>query len=611
MAYDQRIIEQVQSLNDIVEVLSNYIVLKRAGRGFKAVCPFHGEKTPSFHVNPERQIFHCFGCGEGGDVFAFLMKHEQMSFPEALKMLAERVHVTLPETSFQKQEKSQSDVLYQIYEQAQNFYRAQFLETQAAAKARDYWKARGFGSEEAKTYGIGYAPDDWRQLFEFLSKKGFKQDLLLKSGLFGRSGQGNPYDLFRSRLMFPIHNLQNKVMAFGGRILESGAKTDSKSTEKQGPKYLNSPETDIFKKRREFYGLPAARKSLLSQGDIRRFLIVEGYMDCIQLQVHGFQNTVATLGTALTPEHVRILKRYIDEAIMVYDGDKAGEEAALRGLDVFLEEGLSVRALSLPKGMDPDDFIRSKGEAALREMVENAQDFFDFKLRALLSKYNKTDSIGLLKITNEFFDTFLKIQSSVLLDRYLKRLASSLGVDERSIRQEFSKLQSKGKMMRQGEPAQPAQPAQPKVTTSELAYEKVMLAILLQYPQLLESFRYELPDYEFQGRQSRELFQLLGHQISKNPEQFSSVKFLGQVTDAVLRRFVSELAVSEWSESEAERAFRDCLQKMKHVTKETQLKELRNKISRAEEIRDHKAVDQLMQEYKQLLGSSGSKASFD
>jgi len=612
MPYDERIIEQVQSLNDIVEVLSSYIVLKRTGRSFKALCPFHGEKTPSFHVNAEKQIFHCFGCGEGGDVFAFIMKHEQMSFPEALKMLAERVHVTLPETGFQKQEKSQSDLFYQIYEHAQNFYRTQFWETQAAAKAREYWKSRGFGPEEAKTYGIGYSPDDWRQLFEHLSKKGFKQELLFKSGLIGHSSQGHPYDLFRGRLMFPIHNIQGKVMAFGGRILQPAEKKDPKSAEVSGPKYLNSPETEIFKKRREFYGLLTARKSLLNQSNIRRFLIVEGYLDCIQLQVHGFPNTVATLGTALTPDHVRVLKRYIDEAVMVYDGDKAGEDAALRGLDVFLEEGLSVRALSLPKGMDPDDLVRVKGESALRELVENAQDFFDFKLRALLGKYSKADSLGLLKITNEFLDTFLKIKNSVLVDRYLKRLAASLGVDERSIRQEFSKLQSKGKMARrEGVIVQNTPPQTARTATSELSYEKMMLALLLHYPQLFEAFRFDLPDYEFQGKQSRELYQLLSHQIGKNPEKFSSVKFLGQIEDAVLKRFVSELVVSDWSEPEAERAFKDCSQKMMRATRDSQLKELRSKISRAEEIQDRKAVDALMQEYKQLLGTAGPKASID
>ena len=597
MAYDERTIEQVQSLNDIVEVLSGYIQLKRAGRSFKALCPFHQEKTPSFIVNPERQAFHCFGCNEGGDVFSFVMKHEHVSFPEAVRMLAERVHFTLPESKYQPASaanRSHGDQLYKLYGDAAAYYRFQFLKSQSdgAGKARMYWKNRGFGDSEAENFGIGYALEEWRGLFEHLSKKGYQQDTLFQSGLIARSSQGQPYDLFRHRLMFPILNAQGRVIALGGRVLGDGQ-----------PKYLNSPETEIFKKRREFYGMFTAKKSLNAQGEIRRLIIVEGYLDCIQLQVHGFPNTVATLGTALTNEHVRVLKRYADEAIVVYDGDQAGESAALRGLDIFIEEGMNVRALSLPKGLDPDDFIRAKGEQALKDAVQKAQDFFDFKLEILLQRFNKADSIGLLKITSEFLDTFTKIQNPVLLDRYLKKLAANLGVDERSLRSELQKLQSKKETSRET----PRTPPEAKPSTEPI-YEKLILALIMHYPPHLDEFRDALPAYQFQGRKTKELFQLLNEYMSKSGEDFSGARFLNRIKDHLLKTFASELLVMEWSGQDRERGFRDCLHKMQQVQIDSRLKELRHQITRAEEVGDQSAVGILMREYQDLLTSSGKKS---
>ncbi len=588
MGYDQKTIEQVQSLNDIVEVVSGYIPLKRGGRSFKTCCPFHQEKTPSFNVNPERQIFHCFGCGEGGDVISFVMKFEQIGFPEALKMLAERVHMELPESGFQRSEKSHADILYQIYDAAQAFYHAFFMKSEAAGRARAYWKERGFGEKEAVQFGIGYSPEDWRKLFEYLSQKGFKQDLLIRSGLIAKSAQGNPYDWFRGRLMFPIRNAQSRVMAFGGRVLSP----------KETPKYLNSPETEIFKKRREFYGLFTAKNALTQQGNIRQILIVEGYLDCIQLQASGFLNTVATLGTSLTEEHVRILKRYADEAIVVYDGDRAGEQAALRGLDIFLEEGMSARAIALPSGFDPDDFVRTKGKEALQEQITQAQDVFDFKLKILLARFNKADSSGLLKITSEFLDTLAKVNSQVLLDRYLKKLAGTLGVEERSLRFELEKLKSKTSVQRRSQISQ-AQSVPNRAP--DPPNEKMMLALILERPDYLNEFKEALPNYQFQGERTRELFQLITDHTAKNPRPFSSSGFINQIRDGHLKTFASELMIMEWNDEAIKRSFRDCLKKIRQVIVSNQLRELQNRIARAEGSGDLGLVTTLIQEYKELL----------
>ncbi len=589
MAYDEKIIEQVQSLNDIAEVISSYIPLKRTGRSFKANCPFHNEKTPSFNVNAEKQIFHCFGCGEGGDVITFVMKYEQLNFPEALKLLASRVHVTLPESKFQRSEKSNADLMYQIYEKAQEFYHASFMKSPAAGRARAYWKSRGFGEKEAEQFGIGYSFEDWQKLCENLTQKGFSQDALLKSGLIARSSQGTYYDWFRGRLMFPIRNAQGRVVAFGGRVFSD-----------ETPKYLNSQESEIFKKRREFYGLFVAKNSLTQQKDMRRFLIVEGYMDCIQLQAHGFLNAVATLGTALTEEHVRVLKRYIDEAIVVYDGDRAGEQAALRGLDVFLVEGMNARAVSLPDGLDPDDFLRERGEDAFRAEIEQAQDIFDFKLKILLGRFNKTDSSGLLKITSEFLDMFSKISNQVLLDRYLKKLAGVLGIDERSVRTELEKLKSKTKGMERSKPSD----SKPELRASEPVYEKMLLSFILHYSPYFKEFRQAVPLYQFIGERTRELFQFIGERAQAQPDSdFSGPRFLNAIESSPLKSFASELMMMDWETEDREKGFYDCVQKIKKMAQDTSLEEMRRRIERAEKLGDQALVTKLIQEYQEFLGA--------
>ena len=590
MAYNDKVIEQIQSLNDITEVISSYIPIKRSGRSFKALCPFHQEKTPSFIVNAERQIFHCFGCGEGGDVISFVMKYEQLTFPEALKFLAERVHFELPETSFEKSEKSNTGLLYQIYEAAQTFYHSNFMKLPEAEKARHYWKSRGFGEKEAIQFGIGFAQDDWRKLFEHLSQKGFREDIMVRGGLVVKpSPPKSPYDLFRNRLMFPIRNAQGRVIAFGGRVLAD-----------EMPKYLNSPETDIFKKRREFYGLSIAKNSLVTQGNIRQIMIVEGYLDCIQLQTSGFLNTVATLGTSLTEDHVRILKRYADEAILVYDGDRAGEQAAVRSLDVFLEEEMSAKAVGLPGGLDPDDFLKSKGKEAFREQVVDAQDIFDFKLNVLLNRFDKFDSTGLLKITGEFLDALVKIKNQVLLDRYMKKLAGSLGIEERSLRVELEKLKTK-KVSPRASISTPFT----RTTSPTLPYEKLMLSCIAQQPSYLALFFEMLPNYEFQGEQAREFFEILKKRLSQRADQISTAQLMNELKDERLKAFASELLAEELPEGDSfDKVFQDCISKMKQALLDKELRGLKNRINRAEQEKNHTLVTSLLQEYQDLLDTS-------
>ncbi len=581
MRYDDRIVDQVQSLNDIVEIISGFIPLKRTGRSFKALCPFHQEKTPSFVVNPEKQIFHCFGCGLGGDVFSFLMKYENLTFPEALKQLAERVHVSLPERSQETGQDSISGKLFEIYEAAFHYYRRNFEDKELGKESRAYLEKRGFDSSKLGDFGVGYALPEWRGVFEYLSRKGFNQDLLLRSGLILRSSQGNFYDLLRARLIFPIHNVQGKVMAFGGRIL-----TD------ELPKYINSPESEIFRKRREFYGLHLAKRFIPQEEP--RIYIVEGYLDQIRMYAAGFKNTVATLGTSLTEEHVKILKRYVKEAILVYDGDKAGESAALRGVEIFLQEGLLVKLLSLPGGMDPDEILREYGSERFQEFAKNAQDIFDFKLASLSKKYDKNDALGLLKITGEFLETFAHIPNAVLLDRYVNKLSVVLGVQEDSIRRELAKLKAKVGIQRETEEGAE------KHASSFERDEFALLAIVLEDLALLDKALEELSSEEFQNDGAREVYRAIKN-IYDEGEKITFSSVFNRVRNEELKSRISEFSFVDLDFESRAKALSDCIRMIKQKKIKKHLVDLQLRIKQAEARGREDEVLEYMKEYQSYI----------
>ena len=594
MAYHEQIIDQIQQASDIVEVISACVPLKRTGRNFKANCPFHHEKTPSFIVSPDRQIFHCFGCGAGGDVFSFLMKHEQMNFPEAVRHLADRARIPLPESEKQvRSERSENDRLYQICQVATEFYHAQLMNPEMGKQGRAYLSQRGFGPDEIKEFQLGLATQEWRALLQHVIKKEFSEREYLRSGLISKSAQGNTFDLFRNRIMFPIMNAQGKVIAFGGRVLNDDL-----------PKYLNSPETPIFKKRRELYALNIAKRTISGTDAVRQILITEGYLDAIRLHANGFKNTVATLGTSLTEDHVRVLKRYADESIVVFDGDRAGEQASLRSLDIFLEEGMGIRVLSLPRGFDPDDFVRAKGQEAMKQLIRESQDIFDFKLQVLLRRFNKSDSMGLLKITSEFLDTLSKLKNFVLVDRCLKRLAATLGVEEASLRSELAKLQKK----QQGTQKSEAVPVQ--TTASNLQadrkgnqLERVLLSLLLHYPPYLLALKEAFPNFSFLDNKLNRIFSLMDQMVcvDQMPE-ISTSKVLNRINDEELKALVSSLLAGEWlSHENREQAFQDCLRALKKEEHSKRLRALRNRISQAEDQGDENLVLKYMKDYQTLL----------
>jgi len=370
----EEIVENIRLRTDIVQIISDYVTLQKKGRNYVGYCPFHRESDPSFTVTPDKQIFYCFGCNAGGNVFRFIMLQHNLSFPEAVRMLGEKVGVAVPDGySPQVRERlRREERAWKINALARDYFQSILLQHPEAAVAREYVTGRGITAGIIKDFGLGYAPASWDALIKFMQGKGINVPDLLKVGLVV-SGDRKAYDRFRSRLMFPISDARGRVVGFGGRVLGEGS-----------PKYLNTAETDFFSKGKILYGLDRARQAIREMGYV---IITEGYMDTIATHQYGMANTVASLGTSMTREHGLLLMNYTREVIIAYDADAAGVAAAVRGLDILQELGCRVRVLSLPEGNDPDEFLRACGLDQWKQQVENATPFIEFKIRRALAKY--------------------------------------------------------------------------------------------------------------------------------------------------------------------------------------------------------------------------------
>ena len=374
---------RVRESTDIVRLIGESIELKKAGANYVGLCPFHAEKTPSFSVNPSRQFFHCFGCGESGDVFTFMMKYHRLGFPEALKELATRAGIDLPERTLSPAEQRQlrrRDRLYAVNEAAATLYERNLQQSPAAATARSYLAGRGIPDEFAARYRLGYAPGPdqggWNFITSLLQKNGHSAADIERAGLAVKKERGGYYDRFRDRVLFPIYDMGGRVVAFGGRILGEG-----------GPKYMNSPESAIFDKGRLLFGLYQHREAIRNQ---RRALVVEGNFDLLSLAVHGIENVVAPLGTSLTRPHVRSLRGYCDQVVLLFDGDAAGFKAAMRSVPFFLAERVEARVALLPDGQDPDSMVREQGAAAVQDLVDQAAPLPEFVFEALVRRHGLT-----------------------------------------------------------------------------------------------------------------------------------------------------------------------------------------------------------------------------
>lgn len=464
---NDRLLDDIKSRLDIVDIISDFVELKKSGQNLKGLCPFHSEKTPSFMVHPDKQIFHCFGCGAGGDVITFIMKHEGFSFPEALGMLAKKAGINLREQALSN---SEADLRRKLMDMQAIALKAFAEGLKASKKASAYLRDRGIREEMIQRFSLGYAPEDWHCLSNYLRKKGFPESLVLKSGIVSRGDKGI-YDTFRGRIIFPINDLHGNIIAFGGR-----------ATDDSQPKYLNSPETPVFKKGETLFGLNFAKDEIRKNGSA---IIVEGYFDVISCHQHGFCNAVAPLGTALTSGHLERLRRFTKRIIVVFDNDGAGRAAARRSLALVLEQGFSAGMLLLPEGDDPDSFLKRAGSNSFNMMLEAAKTPIEFALS--ISKKGPAEAV------HELLETISAAKDPIMREELLGELSKRTGIGETIIRERLRNLRKKtndrtggGRFILQGK----------GLTYDE---ETLILSALIAFPERIGDVLQTLPVEEFKN----------------------------------------------------------------------------------------------------------------
>jgi DNA primase len=422
--FQKGLIEAVRDASDIVQVISEYVPLKRAGSRFKGICPFHQEKTPSFSVDPDNQLFYCFGCGTGGDLFKFVMLYDKLEFPETVEMLAQRFGVPIPKSDpHQSRVSDQRDRLLAINLDTAEYYRKS-LETNSGSRCRSYLERRGIKTEIASRLGVGYAPDSWEALRQHLGAARYTTEEMLKAGLVleRKNGQG-VYDRFRERLIFPIRDVRGRTVAFGGRAIGDAE-----------PKYINSPETPTYTKGDQLYGLDLSREAIRREGFA---IVVEGYLDLAALLQAGFDQVVASLGTAFTAAQARLLARYTDRVLVSYDGDAAGAEATSRTFDLLLEKGFEVRVVELPAGKDPDDFVRENGPEAYERLLRQAPEYLEFLIRSQTRSRDLKRLPEKVAAVNAVLPHLAKLRTAIERSEWAGRLADALGVDDDVVLQEL------------------------------------------------------------------------------------------------------------------------------------------------------------------------------
>ena len=556
MRYSDDIIEEVRQKNDIVDVVSQYVKLTRKGSSYFGLCPFHNEKTPSFSVTPGKQMYYCFGCGAGGNVFNFIMEYENYTFGEALKYLADRAGVELPQIEYSKEvrEKAQERAeLLEINKQAAQYFYYQ-LRTEKGAQGYQYLTGRGLSEETMRKFGLGYSDKFGGGLYQFLKSKGYGDDRLRESGLFNVDERHGMYDKFWNRVIFPIMDVNNRVIGFGGRVMGDGK-----------PKYLNSPETKIFDKSRNLYGLNVARTTR------RKYLILcEGYMDVISMHQAGFTNAVASLGTALTSGHASLLKRYTQEVLLLYDSDEAGVRAALRAIPILREAGVNSRVVNLRPYKDPDEFIKNLGAEAFEERLEQASDSFMFRVSIAESEFPMEEPQG----QNRFFERCAEmllelkdeLERNLYIEAIVKKYRGQYGISVEDLRKRVNTLALKGTPAErriQPKKSQEGAPKKKKDSASDQA-QKLMLTWIVTYPKIFDKVAQYLTPEDFVVPLYREVARMLFSQREEG--EVNPARLLNSFTDSEEQREVASLfnaTIHLETPKEQDQAFADTLLRIK------------------------------------------------
>ena len=492
---------EVQQATDIVELISEYIPLKKTGANYKALCPFHDEKTPSFTVSPDKQIYHCFGCHKGGNIFSFLMAFEKVEFPEAVQMLAERSGIRLkfdePAGQYSRDKRAE---LLKTNRQVADFYHRQLIGSKEGEPGRAYLQKRGFTQGTIGRFLLGYTSPAWDSLLSYARQNKISEDYLSELGLIICSQRQNRwYDRFRGRLMFPIFNTRDRVVGFGGRVLSDGSAKGGESFSETGPVYLNSPESELFNKGKSLYGLNFAKDLAAKKGEL---WIVEGYTDVMMAHQHGFEWVVATLGTALTTNHIKAIRRFVNKVIVVYDADTAGELASARTLDMFLAEEVELAIAQLPQGLDPYDCLVQKGPEVFKQCVEQARDLFDYRIDLARTKYDLTTLEGKTKAADELLKSINAIPNVLKKNLQVKKISEDLKIKESVLRarlNELSRLAGAGPSGRtiRPEPSAGSLARLSAVPLKDIKAGENIIEIMLEYNSLVSEVQNTLLPQDF------------------------------------------------------------------------------------------------------------------
>jgi len=569
-------IARVLEGTDIVDLVGRYFPLKRAGRNFVALCPFHHEKTPSFHVSPDRQSFHCFGCGKGGTAIGFVMEMEKVPFPEAVELLADRCGIRIERSGAGSPEKRKH--LFDIMLRAMRFFEKS-LASEAGREASDYLARRGISAESIKAFHLGYSPPGWDGLLREARSAGIEPATLASAGLIISREGGGFYDRFRNRLMFPIWNNQEKVVGFGARSLDPA----------ESAKYINSPETPLFSKGKLLYGLNLAKNEIIRSGCV---VVVEGYTDVIMAHQHGIANVVATLGTALGREHVRLLKRYARRCTLVYDGDAAGQKASDSSLEVFVEEEMDTAVATLPEGKDPCDCLVESGPGVFSECLAGAVGMFEFKLRAAKAAA-PLDAKRVAAIADDVLRLVARIpnviERGMQLDAVALLIARELGVPEASARRRFAELAASGR----GRPDRPETPAERQPLPP---MERELLCVCLQAPELFAELAKESAADDYSHRDLRAIFEA-GIGALDGEGRLELARLHARLADTPAAEVLAELVNDTEGASDYRGRFDGCLGRFKAERTRRSRLEIRKQLLAAGREGNQEAVERLEQEY--------------
>ena len=548
--YSSEVIEEVVSRNDIVDVISGYIKLKKSGSSYVGLCPFHNEKSPSFSVSGTKQMYHCFGCGVGGNVITFVMEYENFTFPEAVKLLADRAGVDLPVMEYSGDDRRERDIktkLLEINKIAATFYYHQ-LKSPAGQDGLAYLKGRQLSDKTINTFGLGFAPQLTGDLYRMLKEKGYDDEILKESGLF--TYEKGVREKFWNRVIFPIMDINNKVIGFGGRVMGDGK-----------PKYLNSPETKLFDKSKNLYGLNVARSARKNN-----LIICEGYMDVISMHQAGFNQAVASLGTALTPGHARLMKRYTDNVLITYDSDEAGVKAALRAIPILKEAGLSTRVINMRPYKDPDEFIKALGAEAFQERIDKAENSFMYVIGIIEKNYNRSDPESETAFEREVAKKLAAFSEKLERDNYMKAVCRQFMIPEDGMRQMVIRIGSQGGIITNNvTPVRRAEPVRKKKEDGVRQAEKILLTWMIEDGDIYDKVREYIQPEDFIDPLFKDVAAKIYEQYesgSINPAAIIGSYSDGEMHSEIAAMFSAELSDS-LSRSEREKTLNDTVLRVK------------------------------------------------